>query len=506
MEGNSKKKDCSRVYDVLEFGGMEVHNCSVIRAAEQALFASGATTSGALMSVVVERLWQAVQCEPELCGWQPQRVVVYAGRGNNAGDALGLAAHFDCPVSLRAVCEPDGFSAESRAQFARLQGRDWSMEPVAAQEGVLIIDGLLGSGAAGELREPYAALVQELNELRAICPRSCTLSIDVPTGLNADTGVVHGAAVRADVTAVIGCVKPGMLADGAEDYVGRLLCIPLPELELPAGGSARVAGPEVKLWLPRRSFSCFKNRAGRVHIIAGSVGYVGAAQMCAEAAMAAGAGLVALYCHENVYPLLAARVAPEVMVVPVRSYREVPTEGAQSLVIGPGLGHPTGHDVRALQDLLRRCSVPVVLDADGLNLAAEYGWDLPPQSILTPHPGEMSRLFPAGGKLSRVECALRYVEQQLCILLLKGARTLVTNGDELWYNSTGGPYMANGGQGDVLAGCIGALAAQGVIPMRAAVLGSWCCGQAAATAYMSRGYPRAIRATDVIAHLGMVLS
>ena len=484
---------------------MNIHPCSVIRNAEQTLFAGGVTTSAGLMATVVDRLWQAVQREPELCGLQPQRVVVYAGRGNNAGDALGLAACFDCPVTLRSVCSPGEFSPESREQFEQLAAHEVSMERPAPQEGLLIIDGLLGSGATGALREPYAALVQELNELREQSTRSCTLSIDVPTGLNADTGEVPGVAVRADVTAVIGCVKPGMVADGAEDFVGRLLCIPLPEVNLPECSAGCVATSEVLRWLPRRAYSCFKNRAGRVNIVAGSVGYIGAAQMCAEAALAAGAGLVALYCHEDVYPFLAVRVAPEVMVCPVSSYREVPVDVAQALVVGPGLGRQKGDEVRALQDLLRRCAVPVVLDADGLNLAAEYGWELPAQSVLTPHPGEMKRLFPAG-KGTRLEQAGDYAQRHACTLLLKGARTLITDGREVWYNSTGGPYMANGGQGDVLAGCIGALLAQGLSPMQAAVVGAYSCGQAAAVAHMQTGYPRAIRATDVVAGLGCVLA
>ncbi len=484
---------------------MKVFPCEVIRSAERELFASGATTSAALMSTVVERLWQAMGREPELCALRPRRVVVYAGRGNNAGDALGLAARFLCPVTLRAACGLHEFSPESAQQFALLAGHELSTAVPEPQEGLLIIDGLLGSGATGPLREPYAALGREMNALRAASPRSCTLAIDVPTGLNADTGEVPGEAVQADVTAVIGCVKPGMLADGAEDYVGRLLCIPLPEVELPGDVTAHVADADVTAWLPRRPYSCFKNRAGRVHIVAGNVGYVGAAQMCAEAAVAAGAGLVALYCHEDVYPILAARVAPEVMVVPVQSYAEVPVEGAQALVVGPGLGKLRGGEVRALHDLLMRCNVPMVVDADALNLAAEYDWELPEHCILTPHPGEMRRLFPQSAELSRAECARRYVEQHPCTLLLKGARTLVTNGTETWYNSTGGPYMANGGQGDVLAGCIGALVAQGLSSLRAAALGAWACGQAAALAWLAAGYPRAIRATDVVCNLKSAL-
>lgn len=483
---------------------MHIHPCSIIREAEQATFAQGKITSSTLMSAVVERLWQAVQKEPELCALNPQRVVVYSGKGNNAGDALGLAARFSCPITLRSVCEPEDFSPESREQYALLAGHELSCSAPLPQEGLLIIDGLLGNGASGPLREPYATLVHELNTLRASSPRSRTLAIDVPTGLNADTGERLGEAVVADVTATIGCAKPGLLADGAEDYTGRLLGIALPEVALPENSSDYISTAEVLNWLPGRNYSCFKNRAGRVHIIAGSVGYTGAAQLCAEAAVAAGAGLVALYCKEDIYPILAARVAAKVMVTPVRSYSEVPTENAQAVVIGPGLGRLRGAEVRTLHDLLHRCRVPLVMDADGLNLAAEYGWELPANSILTPHPGEMRRLFPASSALSRATCVEQFLQRTPCTLLLKGARSIISDGRETWYNTTGGPYMANGGQGDVLAGVIGAFAAQGLTPLRAAVLAAYACGQAAATAHMKADYPTAIRASEVIGHLRQV--
>lgn len=485
---------------------MNIHPCTTIREAEQELFRSGVISSTELMSKVVDRLWQAVQQEPEFRGWSPRRVVVYAGRGNNAGDALGLAARFRCPITLRAVCPPRDFTPESAQQFAQLACHELSTAAPEAEDELLIIDGLLGSGATGALRPAYAELVAELNALRATGRRCRTLSIDVPTGLQADTGEVPGEAVRADVTAVIGCVKPGMLADRAEDYVGRLLCLPLPEVMLPESPGMQVATEEVLQWLPHRAYSCYKNRAGRVNIVAGSTGYAGAAQLCAEAALAAGAGLVALYCKEDIYPVLATRVAPEIMVNPISSYAEVPVDGARALVVGPGLGRQKGNEARSLHDLLLRCTLPMVVDADALNMTADFGWELPANAILTPHPGEMRRLFPAGTSYSRVECARRYTDIQPCTLVLKGARTVVTNGRETWFNSTGGPYMANGGQGDVLAGSIGALAAQGLSPMQAAVLGAWSCGQAAAVAAGQAAHARTIRASQVIAALPATLS
>lgn len=485
---------------------MPVHPCAVIRAAEQACFAAGAVSSDELMDYVIERLWQAVQTEPEFAPRTITHVSVYAGKGNNAGDAIGLAARFSCPVTLHAVCEPSEFSAETHRQYEKLLNRvvSPSASPVQAPC-TLIIDGLLGSGVSGTLRPEYAQAVAELNRERATTPGSLVLAIDIPTGLQADSGELLGEAVQADVTAAIACVKPGMLADGAEDFVGRLLCIPLPQVELPSEAEA-VVQCSSSAALPRRPYSCFKNKAGRVNIVAGSIGYVGAAQMCAEAALAAGAGLVALYCHEAVYPILAARVAPEVMVHPVASYTEVPTEGAQALVIGPGLGKPLAAEARALYSLLHRFCGPIVLDADGLNLAASLAWRLPPNCILTPHPGEMRRLLPSAAHLSRAETVRRFLADIPCTLLYKGARTIIADSTHTIYNTTGGPYMANGGQGDVLSGVIGALAAQGLTPLRAAALAAHACGLAAARAHAASSYPTAIRASQLIPFLPLTLS
>lgn len=484
--------------------GMKIATCATVREAEQAAFQSGATGSLELMDAVVECMWQAVLDAPEL-QFAPSQVVVYAGKGNNAGDAMGLAARFNCPIILRAACEPDEFSADTQTQLARIPQQQISRMHPQPLPGTLILDGLLGSGAKGPLREPYARLVQEMNALRAAAPRSILLAVDIPTGLDADTGAAQSPTVQADVSCPIGCVKPGMLADGAENYVGRLLPIPLPGIDIAPCSADTVLTPDSSLRLPRRAYSCFKNRAGRVNIVAGSIGYVGAAQMCAEAALAAGAGLVALYCLPDVYPILAARVVPEIMVQPVRSYAEVPTTGAQAWLIGPGLGAPPAANRLALQQLILRAEGALVLDADALNLAAKLGWTLPPHAILTPHPGEMQRLMstyvPGQPPATRRETARLFVQTCPCTLLLKGARSIITNGTRTCYNSTGGPYMACGGQGDVLAGVIAALAAQGMQPFQAASAAAHACGLAAAADWCLRGFPPSVRPSRLLEFL-----
>jgi len=496
--------------------GMEIIPSGVIRQAEQKLFSSGGMSSSELMDRVVQRL--AEQWESKGTGlgcqgaWSPAAVILYLGKGNNAGDAAGLAARLGLPIYVRqptGSCLADDTLAYLERAKTRVPVYDVKDEGSLPREvAVLIIDGLLGSGARGVLRPAYAELVREMNALRTANARSLLLSIDIPTGLDPDSGGVGNVAVQADVTAVIGCVKPGMLVDGAEDYVGRLLCIPLPEVDLSCSSPDVPRVTDEKLvcaWTPRRAYSCFKNRAGRVNIVAGSVGYIGAAQLCAEAAVAAGAGLVALYCKRDTYPILAARVTPEVMVRPVDSYTEVPADGAEALVIGPGLGTPPASEIPALQQLVRSVRGTLILDADGLNLAAAHGWELPGNAILTPHPGEMRRLFPAAAGLSRTECARRFVAEHPCTLLLKGARTIITNGAETYYNSTGGPYMANGGQGDTLSGVIAALTAQGIPPLHAAAAAAYRCGQAAAYLHACSEHSPAVPASSLISALPLFI-
>ncbi len=478
---------------------------AAIREAEQALFDSATCSSAELMDAVVRRLHAALA--PHLAGGRfPARIVAYVGKGNNAGDAIGLAAHCNCPLTLRGCTHAAELSPDSQSQLGSTSHATFSPHPPETSPGTLIMDGLLGSGSSGPLRPETAALVREMNALRAACPQSLTVAIDIPTGLLAGR---QGEVVRADISCPIGCVKPAMLEEGAEAYVGQLLPIPLPEVFIPPCSQDLVMDTALQqAWLPRRDYSCYKNRAGRLAIIAGSPGMLGAAQMSAEAALAAGAGLVVLYTRPESYALLAARTAPELMVRCVNSYADIQEPDAQALLIGPGLGQPAEAELAALKKLAEHFRGTVVLDADALNAAAAQQWPLSGHSnwILTPHPGEMRRLAPQLAHLPRREQVSGFLAEFDGTLVLKGARSLIASREQCLINGTGGPFMANGGQGDVLAGTIAALAAQGLAPLHAAAIGAHACGQAAATAWARLLYPRSILATQTLSHLPCVLS
>ncbi len=259
--------------------------------------------------------------------------------------------------------------------------------------------------------------------------------------------------------------------------------------------------------LPRRRYSAYKNQFGRIGIVAGSRGFTGAAVMCSLGALRAGAGLVELFVPEEIYEIVAAAAAPEVMVKPVKSYAALSEEPIDVWAVGPGLGKARAAEILAL---IRAAQQPMVVDADGLNILAEHRAmldELPGARLLTPHPGEMQRLFPTE-KMARAEIATNFCAQHAVTLLLKGSRTIVAEAARpLSYNTTGNPGMATGGMGDVLTGVCAALLGAKLAPRDAARLGAWLCGRAAELAVFNRhASEESLLPGDVLEHLGAAFS
>ncbi|MGB8165893.1 MAG: NAD(P)H-hydrate dehydratase, partial [Chthoniobacteraceae bacterium] len=369
----------------------------------------------------------------------------------------------------------------------------------------MVLDGLLGIGAGGALREPIRGATRAINQLRG-STAARVFAIDLPTGLDADTGEADADAVQADYTLTIGAPKMGLLADAASNHVGRLAVLPLAELtaRMSPGNGPGVAFPSalLPLW-PRRRFDLHKGACGRVGIVAGSVGFSGAAVMCAEAALHAGAGLVTLYVSPEIHEHVAAKIAPEIMVQVFSGPDALLAKTHHVLAVGPGVGRARDGEIL---DLIARSPLPTILDADALNaLAAGSGglWAFAGPRLLTPHPGEMERLVPGSIDRPRADVAEEFVASHPVALLLKGARTIVAErGQSLSYNTTGSPGMATGGMGDVLTGVCAALAGQGLGLYHAARLGAWLCGRAAELAMLGGESEESLSATHVIGHLG----
>ena len=471
--------------------------CAEMKALEERAFAAGIHAED-LLEEAGEKIARAVrQFFPA-----PARCIVFFGKGHNGGDALVAARHLAVAgweIELRPA-----FAESEWAELTARKHRELGACATSSEnKKLLVLDGLLGIGASGALRDPIRTATREINRLRT--ERDAHIfALDVPTGLDGDTGAADRDAVAADFTLTIGCAKAGLLADAATNFVGRLAVLPLDELSkhFDSRDSAEVAtAANLAALLPRRRFDLHKGDCGRVGIVAGSPGFAGAAVMAAEACVHAGAGLVTLYVSpETRVPV----VAPEVMVKTVESYLEVLEAGHDVLAIGPGLGTAQRDEILAI---IERAPQPVIVDADALNVLATHIASLDSCAgprLLTPHPGEMTRLFPESAKLSRRETVAQFNARFPAALLLKGARTLIgQSAFPLSYNTTGTPGMATGGMGDVLTGVLAALAAQGLALYDSARLGAWLCGRAAECG-ITRGpeSEESLSATQVIARLG----
>lgn len=446
---------------------------------------------------------------------RPGTAILYLGKGNNAGDALVAARHLLAKgwrIWARLAFPLGSFKNLPSDHFASLKKQITTqphpLHPSDLPSGpVILLDGLLGIGATGPLSPSLAALTAEMNALRASAHVQ-TIAMDLPSGLDADSGIPHPHCLQADLTLTVAQVKAGLVADTATNHVGRLALIPLPDLIATSGDPAALITPTfLRPLLPRRSFDTHKTQAGRLLIIAGSTGLLGAAELACLGALHSGAGMVTLLVKPNLYQLLASRLPPEVMVKSVTSYTTALELPHDALVIGPGLGR--AHDPEIL-DLLSKNPAPTVIDADALNALAPIlpSFSQPGPRLLTPHPGEWQRLAPdlATPSLTRRQQVEAFTARHPQLtLLLKGARTLIAHhGHPTCYNSTGHPGMATGGMGDVLSGVLGSLLAQKIPTHQAAPLGAWLCGRAAEHAALHQ-HPNATLPTSVATHLGHAL-
>jgi NAD(P)H-hydrate epimerase len=463
--------------------------------AEREAFSGGADAC-ALMESAGRRMAEFV--------WQnhpaPGHCIAYAGKGHNGGDVLVAARHLaESGWTLEVVLPASPLAPLTASRLEMLppaRSGTAGIPPV-------VLDGLIGVGAAGAPRGAIADAIREINRLRET-RAAWVLAADVPSGLDAGTGVPADPCVRADATVTVGFAKSGLVADAATDFVGRIAIASLDEITPPAGGDpACVLTPNLLAdLLPPRNFDTHTGMAGRVAVVAGSVGFTGAARLCAGGAVRGGAGLVTLCVKPDLYPILAPSVIPEVMVRPVDSYAEILGARWDVIAIGPGLSTAHADEILAV---VRGAESPCVVDADALNVVARdpsvLGHCAGPR-LLTPHPGEMERLFSCGGR-SRAAWAGDFVSKYPATLLLKGARTIICErGHPAAYNSTGHPGMAGGGMGDVLTGVAAALIAQGRSPLEAARLGAWICGRAAEIAVASGASQESLRADDVSCRLG----
>ncbi len=440
---------------------------------------------------------------------KPATCIVFAGKGHNGGDALVAAEQLQrigWKIDIHLPFAEENCSELTQKKLKAL--RDATPKPADAVEHAphsIILDGLLGTGAKSFLREPIRTAAQEINRLRRE-ENAFVFAIDLPTGLDADSGENDPEdSVIADFTVTIGFAKHGLFVDSALNLVGRIEIVPLPGLRPEAGAPNELAASPYSLspLLARRKFSAYKNEFGRIGVVAGSKGFVGAALMTTQGALRAGAGLVEVFVPEEIYEIVASAAPVEAMVKPVRKYRDLLEEKIDVWALGPGLGKARASEVL---NLIENAQQPMVVDADGLNILADKIHTLRTcrgPRLLTPHPGEMKRLMDVG-KMARAGIARNFCDQFPITLLLKGSRTIVCErGKPISYNTTGNPGMASGGMGDVLTGVCAGLAGRQLSIYDAGRVGAWICGRAAEMSIFQFGASEeSVLASDVLAHLG----
>lgn len=453
-------------------------SCRQMSDAEERLF-SGGVSPEPYMDLAGKRCALAIRSFFA----SPGRADIFCGKGNNGGDALVVARwlkRWGWRTELHFSHGVPGLS-----DLAKRKWLEWNEEASPDDHGRghhrILVDGLLGIGATGDLRGSIRESADRINEMR-LRSDATSIAVDIPTGLDADTGVPGEGAVVADVTLSITAAKAGFAKDSAMSQLGRIVEIPLPIPVPDADDSTRFLFPSnVRPRLPWRSFDWHKGRAGRVLLVAGSRGMAGAGALCSTGASNAGAGLTTLCVPEDVYPICAALAPPEIMVRPISSLSEATSQDHDVIGIGPGLGDTYGDEI---VEFLFTHDRPTVIDADGLNALARSGRDLaelPRERLLTPHPGELRRLLGEEPDSSdRVATTRRWADHWGVTLLHKGSRTAVaTPGEPVELNTTGHPGMASGGMGDVLTGVTTSLVGQGLSLHDAACVGSWILGRAA---------------------------
>jgi NAD(P)H-hydrate epimerase len=454
-----------------------------------------------------------------------RRVVIVAGKGNNGGDGFVIARLLR-KKGVRAEVVLLGKRQDVKGDAARMlaalrrskvplievtSAADVTKLATTLKDAVLFVDAIFGTGLNAPVQGWHADLLHLMN-----ASGIPIFAVDIPSGLDADRGTALGVAIQAEATATFGFAKIGQVIYPGVDHVGALAVV---DIGIAAEAIAEVQprtrlldADEVRPLVPVRAAESHKGTCGHVLIFAGSRGHTGAARLAAHAACRTGAGLTTLVGPASLNSILALGV-PEAMTALLddvdglmrfdEAWVRALLDGKTAVVVGPGLG-THGDAAKLVRFLLREVALPMVVDADALTCIARDRAVLTgtrAQAILTPHPGEMARLLgsdTATVQGDRVSIARTFAAEHRCVLVLKGARSVIAAPDgSVWINPTGNPGMASGGMGDALSGILGALLAQGLPPAEAACLGVYLHGAVADHVAATRG-EIGLLASDVI--------
>jgi NAD(P)H-hydrate epimerase len=449
---------------------------------------------------------------------QPGHVAIFCGRGNNGGDGMVVARYlalWGAPVSVFIVGTPKSSgdelhmnTDESNTNRKIVQQLEVCVELAPSEDidsamthATLIVDALLGTGLDRAVEGAYKDVIDAIN--RSGRP---VLAVDLPSGINSDTGQVMAAAVRADKTVTFGYLKPGLLQHPAASLCGSICTVDIGLPDLDAHDEIFLTtGDFVRATLPGRRAESNKGTYGSVLSISGSFGMFGATVLAGESALRSGAGLCMIAAPKSIIPHLPAAEMiylplPETDAVSISDKAvdalESHIEKASAVILGPGLSQheSTVKFVHDILPVIADSGKPCIVDADALNAISKDTTKFPKQGtkfVLTPHPKELSRLMQNTVEeiqKDRISAARQAATRFGCTVVLKGSRTIVASHDgTIYINPTGNPGMATAGSGDVLSGIVGGFLAQGMQPFEAAIAAVYIHGLAGDIAAMELG-------------------
>jgi len=466
--------------------------------------------------VLMENAAASVMAEMEsfFDGLAGMKVGIICGKGNNGGDGMALARRLmirGVPVRVALLTAFGTVKGEAKVNLSILRKTGVEIRENASTDAIadivawadILVDALIGVGLSTALKGTYAYAVEMMN-----ASGKHLVAVDMPTGINADSGEVMGSAVRADLTVTFALLKRGLALYPGAQHAGTVRVV---DIGIP---SEVIEKEKIKAHLLNRGYSwgltgrrapdAHKGDFGHLMVVAGSLGKAGAAVMAARGALRAGAGLVSVATPNSLVPIVQMQIFEAMCIPSAESIDGTFGIGAEdellkaaakmsSCAIGPGLS--THYEtVQMVRMLVQRLAIPMVIDADGINALAgslDVLRKAKAPVIMTPHPGELGRLLGISSgdvQKDRIGIAAAFASKYNVILVLKGAGTVIATPDgRLFVNSTGNPGMATGGTGDVLTGMIGSLLAQGYTAVQAACLGVYLHGVAGDLAAEEKG-------------------
>ncbi len=484
--------------------------------------------------VLMENAGRAVVGEILKSVPQPSSIIILCGTGNNGGDGFVVARHLmnrNIPFRIFIVGSPKEITGDALINLEILKKLHVTVDNINDINGLtklekllplqdVVVDALFGTGLQREVEGVQKGVIEIVNRLGKF-----VLSIDVPSGVMGDTGEVLGTAIEAHKTVTFVLPKCGNILYPGADYNGELVIRGIglpPKLQDEVAFDKKIITEEMaKSFVPSRPKNSHKGTYGKANVIAGSSGLTGAAILTCRSALRSGLGLLKLYIPESLNIIITTSV-PEAVTIPIQEMRKgviginqitriiEETASADVVAIGPGCG-TTSEMSELVKRMINEVEKPMIIDADGLNVLAK-NMDVLQQKkadiILTPHPGEMSRMCGLTTEEinhNPVAIARKYAQEWGVILVLKGSRTVVgTPKGHVYVNTTGNPGMATAGTGDVLTGIITGFAAQGVSPLEAALLGVYCHGRSGDIMAKDKG-EYGLLAGDIVAGLTYTL-